>query len=319
MKILFITLTNIGDVLLSLPALDSLLAAYPQAKITVICGERPAQLFAGNPYIKECLIYRKHRGLKNQIELLSRLNRDKYDLVIDLRNSALPFFLRADKKTYPWFNAPPGVAHMRDRHLYKVKRFVPEPGYHMGSRRNGLEISGGDKVQAEELLAGEVSVDDRLVLICPGARSHIKRWPADRFAKLADRLIEELKVKIAIVGDENDSLVCQALAEDMANPALNLCAKTGLKTLGALMQRSDLVVSCDSACLHLSSYLDRPLLAIFGPTNEAKYGPWSARSEVVRSNIACRPCEAAQCKVRDLECMSAITVGEVYDRAKKLL
>lgn len=324
MKILFISLSNIGDVILSLPALDSLLAAYPKAEITVLCGERAMGLFADNFYLQRSIVYDAHKGFRSGLRILFELKKEVFDLLVDLKNSALPLLLKARHKTYPWFNASARIVHMRDRHLYKVQKFTWSVPRARGSflSRKSLYISDKDREAISNILEYEaaLSVEDKFIVVGPGARSHIKRWPVDKFALLCARLIEEFKIKVVLAGDESDGETCAAVQKQMPQPVVNLCGKTSLKSLAALIERAELVISNDSAIMHLASYLDRPTLAIFGPTDYKKYGPWSACREVVHSNLGCSPCEAAQCKIEDiLKCMRGIKVEEVYAAAKRLL
>ena len=324
MKILFITLSNIGDVILSLPALDSLLSAYPKAEVTVLCGERALGLFADNFYLKRSLVYDAHKGLRSGLRILFELRKEVFDLLIDLRNSALPLLLKARHKTYPWFNAPAKVAHMRDRHLYKVQKFTWPVLRTRGSFlfRKSLYISDKDRKAISNILEYEaaLSSEDKFIVVGPGARSHIKRWPADKFASLCARMIQEFKIKVILAGDESDGEACAGVQKLIPQPVVNLCAKTSLKSLAALIERAQLVISNDSAITHLASYLARPTVAVFGPTDYKKYGPWAGHSEVVHSKLGCSPCEVAQCPLGDtLKCMKALEVEEVYAAAKRLL
>jgi ADP-heptose:LPS heptosyltransferase len=336
MKILFITLSNIGDVILSLPVLDRLIAVYPRAEITVVCSERAVGIFEDNRYIKRCLAFRKRVSFYDRIRFMLDLRKERYDIAVDLKNSALPLFLKAKYKTYPWLKAPGDILHMSQRHLYKVKKFAVSSEV---KDTEALYISEADRLSAADLLReSNASMDDEFALIGPGARSHIKRWPQVKFARLGDRLASELGKKIVLVGDNNDAEVCRSVKSQMHYPAVNLCARTSLKTLAALIEKAQMVISNDSAVMHLSSYLDRPTLAIFGPTDYRRYDPWSAQSETVHSNLDCAPCKAAQCKraglnpVRNynviskeeavsngVKCMNDIEVNEVYEAAKKLL
>lgn len=338
MKILFNTLSNIGDVILSLPALDRLIAVYPKADITVLCGERALGIFEDNFYIKRCIAFKRKVSPWDRIKLMLDLRKNEYDLIVDLKNSALPLFLKAKYKTYPWFNAPGELMHMSQRHLYKVKKFIPPlllenmpykegAGLHQETPQPGglllrkaLYISDRDRLRVANLLYEvNVAIDDKFILIGPGARSHIKRWPEPKFAELCDRLAGELEQKIVLVADNNDSEVCDAVKSQMHNSAVNLCGETSLKSLAALIEKAQIIISNDSAIMHLASYLDRPTLAIFGPTDYKKYGPWSSRHKIARSQLDCSPCEVAQCKRGDLKCMSDIGVDEVYEAAKELL
>lgn len=331
MKILFITLSNIGDVILTLPALDSLIAVYPRAQVTVLCGERATGLFEGNFYIKECIPYNKRATFLERVKFCLGLKKQGYELIVDFKNSALPLLLGARHKTYPWLNAPAGTLHMSKRHLFKVRPFV-QPLYirdklegKMASAgsllsRKGLFISDSDRRSGIDLLSqANISSDEKFILLSPGARSHIKRWPEEKFAGLGDKLAGELKIKVVIAGDVSDTEVCHAVKARMSYAAADLCARTSLKCLAAIVEKASLVISNDSALMHLASYLDRPTLAVFGPTDYKKYGPWAIRSEVVHSRVECSPCETAQCVRGDLKCFHDIGVEEVYAAARKLL
>ena len=116
-KILFMTLSNIGDVILTLPVLDSLRANYPKAKITVMCGVRPASIFKDNPFIDRLIIYDKHCGFNEKIGLFNTLRKEDFDLIVDLRNSFLSRILPAQYKTSPFLTLPRQISHMRHRHL----------------------------------------------------------------------------------------------------------------------------------------------------------------------------------------------------------
>ena len=87
---------------------------------------------------------------------------------------------------------------------------------------------------------------------------------------------------------------------------------------GRWLQRAALVLSNDSASLHLASAVGAPTVAVFGPTDERKYGPTAPRSRVVRRRLFCSPCEQALCRFSH-ECMRFIGADEVYDAAKRLL
>ncbi len=301
--------------------MDKLIACYPKPEFTVVCGERAVGLFEGNLFVKRVVIYNKQKGLAGKINFFQQLINDKYILVVDLKNTVLSLLLSAEFKTYPWENPPASISHMTDRFLCRIEKFIRAIPNEAGlSIKNSLFIGPGERSQIAELLdSTPITSKDKLAVISAGARSHIKMWPVDRFAKLADRLITELDFKVILVGDNDDSAVCGSVEKNMKNPVVNLCSKTTLKTLAALLERASLVISNDSAVMHLASYVDVPTLAVFGPTDEKKYGPWSQKNAVVKSSLDCRPCMSAQCASSDLACMEKIGVDEVFLAAKRLV
>ena len=148
-KILFITLSNIGDVILTLPALDVLRQNFPQSAITVMAGPRPKELFERNPYIHKLIAYDKHAHLKNKIDLFNQLRKEKFELIVDLRNSFFGAFLPAKHKIsfLPAFRK--NIRHMRQRHLYRLYKIVGDPSK---AAEKSLYISPSDEQYINNLL-----------------------------------------------------------------------------------------------------------------------------------------------------------------------
>ncbi|MFA5156882.1 MAG: lipopolysaccharide heptosyltransferase II [Candidatus Omnitrophota bacterium] len=314
-KILFITLSNIGDVVLTLPALDHLRQKFPSAKVSVMCGQRAREIFEGAPFIEETVIFDKHAALKEKIRLFKALKAKKFDAVIDLRNSLFGLGLPAKYKVPVLRKLPAGLAHMKDKHLYKVAGKQAAD-----SLRHSLYISAADEDCVGRILKdSHIAVDDRLIVIAPGSRSHTKKWAKEKFVELINLLAGETGVKIVLAGDKADLDTADYIAAACGAKAINLCGKTNLRELACLLKRSTLLVTNDSAALHIAGYLDIPVVAVFGITNEVKYGPWSQRRAVVKRDIFCRPCEKAQCRFGTLKCMQLIKVEDVLRAAKELL
>ena len=157
------------------------------------------------------------------------------------------------------------------------------------------------------------------MVIAAGARSHIKRWSKEKFVKLIALLQEEFAVKIILVGDKDDVFINEYITQHSPGAILDLSAKTTLNQLAYLLKKARLLIGNDSAVLHLGSYLNIPIVAIFGPTNEEKYGPWSQVKTIVKKEIFCRPCAKALCKLGTLDCMSLIQVEDVLRAIRKVL
>jgi len=314
-NILFITLSNIGDVILTLPVLDTLRERYPLSKITVICGKRPAKIFQDNPYIHRFIPYDKHSPLKEKIKLFNELKKEKFDIVVDLRNSLFGLLLPARRKTLPWRFLSNARMHMRDKHLNRIG------DYKISNPKNlSLYIKVEDREYINTLLKiHNISPEDTIIVIAPGARSSVKIWPKERFLSLSMALIDEFNAKIFLVGDSADIFISEYIAERSGKRVIDITNKTTLTQLACLLKISRLVITNDSAVLHLASYLDVPTIGIFGPTDEIKYGPWSSIKMVVKKDIYCRPCESAQCRYNTRDCMQMIKVIDVLNAARNIL
>ena len=324
-NILFITLSNIGDVILTLPVLDVLRENFPGAKITVLVGPRPKEIFQGNPHINRLIIYDKHSRLKEKIKLFNTLKKERFDMVVDLRNSFLGAFLPAQKKTSPFLVIPKDIKHAKDRHLYRISNpslSGRQVKFQIPSKiqKASLYIKPEDEEYIKNILRqNNITGQDKIIIISAGARSHIKRWAQDKFVELIPSLIKEFGVKIVLVGDKDDAPINKYIVQHSRYPIVDLNAKTDIAKLACLLKKSKLVITNDSATLHLASYLDIPVAAIFGPTNEIKYGPWSGIYSIAKKDIFCRPCEKAQCRFGTLKCMQLIKTEDVLRQVRRIL
>jgi heptosyltransferase III len=221
-KILFITLSNIGDCILTLPALDSLLQEFPEAGITVITAERPKEIFRDNPHIEKIIVYQKQAGIKENLKLFLRLRKEKFDVVIDLRNTLFGALLPVKYKIPALMHVPARIAHMKDRHLYKIQNSKLKIK-NSKAETISLRIKPEDeKYISSALEQNNIKKEDRIIVVAPGARSHIKRWGRDKFGRLCVHLAEE-KFRIILAGDNEDSRIAEYIQENYKCKAVNLC------------------------------------------------------------------------------------------------
>ncbi|MCX5699501.1 MAG: lipopolysaccharide heptosyltransferase II [Candidatus Omnitrophica bacterium] len=315
MKILLVTLSNIGDCILTLPVLDRLREKYPQAKITCLVPARPKEIFINNPAVDSVIIFDKHARLKEKIKLFFSLSQEGFDRVVDLRNSFFGAFLPAKKRSAPLRLIPKRIKHMKDRHLFRANlssaSFKPK-GF------SSLIAAVSDQQFINGILSENKINRDKLIVISPGARSQTKRWDQQNFSQLCEILIQQ-GWQVVLAGDTADQPICGYIQEDCGGKTLDLSGKTTIGQLAVLLKEARLLITNDSAVMHLASYLDVPVVAIFGPTDEKKYGPWSQNCAVVKKDIFCRPCEQAQCRFGTLACLTCINPEDVFNQVKLLL
>jgi heptosyltransferase II len=183
-----------------------------------------------------------------------------------------------------------------------------------------LDVSEDRKERARDFLRSYgVAFDKPVVALCPGSiNSRAKRWPTERYASVADNLIEELGANVLLIGSEAESDVSTAVTQQMRNRAVSLTGKTNLKELVGLLAVVDLLITNDTGPAHIASALGRPTLVIFGPTNPLTTRPFSPFAELVREPPDCAPCMLRDCPI-DHRCMTAITPDEIFTRAATLL
>ncbi len=302
-----------------MPVLDGLRKKYPDAQITVLVPPRPSEIFLHNPAVAETVIFDKHAKLAAKVRLFFDLSKKGFDLVVDLRNSFFGAFLPVKNKSLFWGplrKIPAGIKHMKQKHLFWA--YLSEGDLARDQPRS-INISDTDREYIDRILAaGKAAADSELVVIAPGARSQVKCWSKENFSRLIRVLIKD-GMRVVLVGDDLDRPVCDYLAQGNGGQLIDLCGQTSLGQLSALLQKARLLITNDSAVMHLASYLNLPVVAIFGPTSEEKYGPWSLNSATVKKEVFCRPCEKAQCRFGHLKCLTAINPPDVFRQVKAVL
>ena len=316
-KILIINLSNIGDVILTLPSLDLIKGNFPEAKITMLVGPKAKSLFESDSRIDDFIIYNKQGSFKEKISLTLSLRRCNFDMVLDLRHTAIPLFLNARYRSPIFLRDKHTSLHKQESYLEITKAIYPFDT-NLGLKPN-IFANSEDKDYINQLLKqNNISASEKIVAVAPGAASHIKRWTKEGFAEVCDRLVEECSLQIIFVGDKEDSAIIREIISKMKKASVDLSGKTNLRQLAVLLKRCDLLISNDSAVMHMGSYLNIPVLAIFGSTDPKKYGPWNERSRLIKKELFCSPCQKAQCRY-NYECMNLVESEDVFKKAKEML
>ena len=316
-KVLVIGLSNIGDAVLTTPVIHVLRRDFPQAHLAVLAGPRAFSVFKSDTRIDKKIIYDKGISWKNKLRLVNRLRQDKYDLVVDLRQSAFNIFLGARYST-PLFAKPPkSLVHMKDRHLWKLRS--------LGLNIDGLFgpsviFSENDRNYIDQLFnKWQLKAGQTIIAVASGARSMTKCWQSQGYRQLIERLVKVFKAKIIMVGDSQDELLAQEIITGIKPLPFNAAGITTIGQLAYLLSKCRLLISNDSAPMHLGWAVKTPVAAIFGPTDYKKYAPCGPDDIVIRKDLSCSPCERALCPKGTRECMKLISVDEVFAACKKIL
>ena len=314
-NILLITLSNIGDVVLTLPVLGVLEREFPDANISVMVGPAAGEIFQNGPRISGIISYDKHISFLEKMKLGMRLRKRNFDLAVDLRSTLYPLLIGAPYRTPLFKKNTQGRLHKKQAHLNKLLPL----GLNIKNASYSFPFSKKEILKIKNIFKElNISDADRVVAVAPGAKSHIKRWTISSFAKVCRRLNKELGIKVILVGDNNDKEIISEMLSLGLNNTYDISGRTNLRELGCLLSRCELLITNDSAPLHLADLVNIPCIAIFGPTDSQKYGPTLEKSAVIKKALKCSPCEKAQC-VFNLECMKQISADEVFETGKRLL
>ncbi|MCY4209802.1 MAG: glycosyltransferase family 9 protein [Gammaproteobacteria bacterium] len=280
-RFLFITLSNIGDALLTTPVLQFLHEYDPRATIDIVGDERSSILFRHCPYRGE--IYHKHkkRLLRGVPALLAALRRNHYDLVVDLRTAFLAYLIRAEQRF---------ARSSRDGRLHAVEKHFSTIAGLAGARAippTALWLSRTERDYAAGIcrqLPGQ-----KWLCIGPGANWERKIWPAQNYAQTAAALGAEFDA-LALLGSGADNRHAQRIAQQAPLPCVNLCGQTTLLQAAAVLERMTLLLGNDSGLGHIAAALGTPSFTLFGPGQPTRYHPWgphaawhSAPDQVIES------------------------------------
>lgn len=341
MNILIVKLSAIGDVIHTLPSLAALRKRYPDAHITWAIEEDSADIIAEHPCLDRIIISRRKRWLKNLREVcdvrttigeirsfVSALRDREYDLVVDfhglLKSSVVVALSKGRRRVgYDSMQELSGLflndRVYEDMDKHAVDRYLDLPR-HLGADTGDtpefhIHIQEENRKRVEHLLEEKgVNPKDRFVSVNPVALWDTKMWEDGKFAELCDRIIEELKMTVVFTGG-SDRRTIEHIRGLMRRPSSDLAGRTTLRDLAYLYERSALVVTTDSGPMHVAAAVGTPTVALFGPTDPARTGPYGAGHTVVRTGLPCSPCFLKRCET--MRCMEAISVEEVFRAVQK--
>ncbi len=332
-RVLVILLRYIGDVLLASPILGALRRAFPEARLSMLVNPGTEEVLTGNPDLDEVLILDRTPSTTRQLRFIGQLRRRRFDHVIDLTDGDRAAVLS-------WLTGAAVRIGYNDERLWRGRlynRVIPPSavllhrtarnaralealGVHADALRPRIWTSRGDEAAAAGVLeAFQIASDEPFVAIHPGARTWLKRWPADRFAAVADHIQEAVGFKVLVLGGEGDRGVLRKIAEAMRSPARSVAGGLRLLELAVLLSRARLLVSNDSGPMHIAAGMGTRVVALFGPTNPREWGPIGSGHRVLYPGLDCRACGERGCKLGDGSCMRLISLDEVIMAVEECL
>ncbi len=348
-RIALIQPSRIGDIVFSLPTLSGLRQIFPEARIAWLVDERCQEIVEGHPDLDEIIVIpfkAIEKALKERRwswiwrtlrQLKKELRERSFDLSVDLHGLAKSALLvlmagarhrigssntTGMKELSGFFSREirPGTedVHTVERNLALIRYL----GGNVSHPEFKLKIYPSHEEEVAALLdrAGYVT-GLPLVVVHPGAGWISRRWPVERFAELINRLKKELSVQSAVIGGAEGGSKEDQLFERLFSlievPVMNLVQQLSLKQLMALLNRTDLFVGNEAGPMHLATALDKPVIAVIGPTRPELTGPFNPRARIVRREVVCSPCRERNCP--DLKCMKAIEVDHVFEAVRAIL
>ena len=334
-RLLIIKPSSLGDIVHALPTVAALRRRLPSAKLTWLVKREWAEVLDGNPDLDEVLAV--DLSMKGWPAAIRAVRARRFDVVVDLqgllRSAMLGWMSGAPvrigfangREGSPWFytdrvSVPAVSMHAVDRYLLIARALGAEPEK-PGPSAFPLPHDAGAEVKVDALLAAaDVQMGTVLVALNPSARWPTKRWPAESFAAVGDRLQQQVGVRVVVVGGAEDRPIWEAVMRAMRTAPIDLAGKTTMKELIALLRRLQLFITNDSGPMHLAAAVGTPVIALFGPTDPTRTGPYGAGHAILRSGIPCSPCFSRRCtNAVTMECMTTIHPQQMIESATKLL
>ena len=296
--------TNFGDTVMALPVLDRLRASYPKGRITAIASYRTKDFLIRNTFIDEIVLFNKLWPARQKLKFSLSL-RGKYDIIADLKNSLLPLILNVPSRT-PFCRRGLDALHIKDSYLKVCQKLFTETEK---SPKSDFQLTTKEKAFWDKF-----NLKSSLFVAC-SSLSVPKRYSKAHLKQVLESLLKK-HIPIVVLGEKSDKDFYQDILK-----LKNVTDLVGETTLGEvfylLKNYARLVLSVETGILHLGSYLNIPIVALFGSGDTRKAHPWSSKSISLRNtNLSCWPCDDGKCKIA-YECMK-IEPQKVIETIEKL-
>ncbi len=340
MKVLVRATNWVGDAILSLPALRAIREKWPDAELSVLARPYVADIYRGQDVADHLIPYDvsgPHRGWRGRERLARELRASRFDLAILFQNAF-------DAAWLGWrAGIPDRVGYARDGRSPLLTRAisVPRPGeipaheqfYYLELlRRAGwieqlphhpsisLQVSPESRSRSEDTLvrAGARAQHPRVAIGAGASYGSAKCWPPEKFAAVANDLMERFDCDVILFGTPAEENVAQAIAVGMKRAPINLTGKTAIADLPALLSCCQIFIGNDSGAMHVAAAVGLSVVAIFGPTDPGGTAPVSPMCTIVQEKPHCSPCFLRCCPI-DHRCMTRVAPEVVAAAARRWL
>ncbi|NQT75363.1 MAG: glycosyltransferase family 9 protein [Candidatus Omnitrophica bacterium] len=352
-KILIINPFGIGDVLFSTPLVSALKRSYHGCYIAYICNSRTKDMLETNPDVAETFVFERdeYRALwnKKKIECIKkffnfwqRIRRKRFDRVFDLSLGKEYAFLCwmvgiKERRGFDYRGRGRFLTHRIPFYGFNDKPvaeyymdLVSDKGQAICDKGTVLLPTDDDKAHIRDFLKKSgIKTEDVLIGVAPGGGYSFgagnierRRWGAERFSQLADRIVEKFNARIILIWGPVEKDLVEKIAGLMNEKPL-IAPKTSIREMAALCKRCRMVICSEGGPLHVAASQGVKTLSIFGAVDEKVYGPYPPGRDnlVIASDVECRPCykrfKLPKCDKRI--CLEGVSVNTVFNAVTKYL
>jgi len=333
-KFLIVRTDRIGDLILSTPVAEVLNRYYPKSRVAMLVSPYTKDLLQNNPWVDE-VITDDNAGFKGFLRSIRILRERKFDVVVllhpTLRLAFLLFFSGIKKRI--------GTGYRAYQLLFNYKIYQHRKTIKKHELEYNLDMLAPLGVSFEKILPKiylspeeenysrqiyddlNIKRNDIRIVIHPGSGGSSLNYPLEKFAILADKLIEELSAKIILTGNKKELMQSEKMKSWMKYQPFDLTGKTELRQLCSLLKGADLLISNSTGPMHIATAVGTPVVALFSPLQVAspkRWGPYGEENEVIIPPVdTCFKCEFKKCP--QFNCMEKIDPDEIVLRVKKVL
>jgi len=319
-RVLVVKLSSLGDLFHVLPAVHCLKTGL-QARIDWVVHPAYQDLVACFADVDRVIPFARDVWSGAMMGNLRALRAEPYDLIVDFQGilkSALasrlarggrrigPSFHREGSRLF--YNAVAGPRN-KDRHAVEENLDV--------IRHLGLPVL--PPVFPMEFPMQLMGEPEPRVALIPFSRWPSKNWPVSLFAQTGRDLQEHANASIFLIGGAAEAAACAEMEKEFKGRVMNLAGKLSLPQLGGVLQAMNLVIANDSGPMHMAASLGTPVLAVFGPTDKKRTGPYGDRHRVAIGKLRCQPCFSERCRFQDVSCLRTVTPECVTTIALEML
>ena len=343
-KLLVVKLDHLGDVVTATPVFRALRQGFPGAPIHALVGPSSSDLLVGNPFIDRVLTYDSERFRRpgpprspgGPLEAMREIAAQRYTHLVELRGDSwtllLPFlagaYRRVDRGTVriaswlsrhaPRHDPGRGPLHEVETNLEVIRALV-SPTQLPTPKVEIFLLDTDHAAAAARLKSLGISDGELLVTVHPGASWRPRAWRPERFAEVARLILDRYPVHVLFLGTAEDRDIADSIGAILRDRRAHFLFDARLRETAALTERSSLFIGNDSGIAHIAAACGTPVIALFGPQDPRRFGPWSERAVVLHQPVPCFPCNQTVCVRPENPCVNLNSVEEVIRNAVAVL
>jgi lipopolysaccharide heptosyltransferase II len=337
-RILITRLGAIGDLLCTTPVITNLKRNFPKSYIAFLVDKKYEEVLRGNPYLDELILYDREgfqnlslvRRVFEELRFVYRVRRRRFDFTIDLLGSlrtALLTYLSGSKKRVGFtrrvrkalynFQIAGRPVYIVDKNLDTLRPF----GLNIESKDLVFTVPEEAQKYGKNLIIHNLQFTNHnskgLIGLFPGGAWSAKRWRAEKFAELGERIQRDLNVEVLLLGGPMEEEIVSEIISLMKNKP-TVVQGVSLKKFGGVIQNLKLFVGNDSGPTHIAIALGIPTITLFGPTHPYSAIPPGGRHIAISRNEDCKNLHTLTCDLPDC-CLQSIEVEEVMEKVREVL